>query len=76
MAKKQGIGLAIAAFAVYISGGVFAFGGLGLIFLMKGQDLFGWGEGRTIGYLLLCVGACFSVLGVLLMRIFRNRGLA
>ncbi|GAM09304.1 hypothetical protein OR1_01579 [Geobacter sp. OR-1] len=76
MAKKQGIGLAIAAFAVYISGGIMAFGGLGLIFLMKGKDLFGWGEGRTIGYLLLCVGACFSVLGVLLMRIFRNRGLA
>lgn len=76
MAKKQGIGLAITAFAVYISGGISAFTGLGLIFLMKGQDLFGWGEGRTIGYLLLCVGACLSVLGVLLMRIFRNRGLA
>jgi len=76
MSKKQGIGLAIAAFAVYISGGIMAFGGLGLIFLMKGKDLLGWGEGRTIGYLLLCVGACSSVLGVLLMRIFRNRGLA
>ena len=76
MAKQQGIGLAIAAFAVYISGGIMAFGGLGLIFFMKGEDLFGWGEGRTIGYLSLCVGACFSVLGVLLMRIFRNRGLA
>lgn len=76
MPKKQGIGLAIVAFAVYISGGIMAFGGLGLIFLMKNKDLFGWGEGRTIGYLFLCVGACFSVLGVLLMRIFRNRGLA
>jgi hypothetical protein len=76
MPKKQGIALAIAAFAVYISGGIMAFSGLGLIFFMKGKDLLGWGEGRTIGYLLLCVGACFSVLGVLLMRIFRNRGLA
>lgn len=76
MPKKQGIGLAIAAFAVYISGGIMAFGGLALIFFMKNKDLFGWGEGRTIGYLSLCVGACVSVLGVLLMRIFRNRGLA
>ncbi len=68
--------MAVVAFAVYILGGISAFGGLALIFLMKGRDLFGWGEGRTIGYLFLCVGACLSVLGVLLMRIFRNRGLA
>lgn len=76
MAKEQGIGLAVAAFVVYIVGGIGAFGGLALIFLMKGKDLFGWGDGRTIGYLSLCVGATLSVLGVLLMRIFRNRGLA
>jgi hypothetical protein len=76
MSKKQGIGLAVAAFVVYIFGGIGAFGGMALIFFMKGQDLLGWGEGRTIGYLFLCVGACLSVLGVLLMRIFRNRGLA
>lgn len=76
MPKQQGIALAIVAFAVYIIGGISAFGGLALIFFMKGQDLFGWGEGRTIGYLGLCVGACLSVLGVLLMRIFRNRGMA
>jgi hypothetical protein len=75
MAKVQGIGLAVVAFAVYIIGGIGTFGGLGLIFLMKNKDLWGWGEGRSIGYLFLCVGLCLSVFGVLLMRVFRNRGL-
>jgi len=75
MVKKQGIALAIVAFAIYILGGISCFGGIALIVLMKGRDLWGWGDGRTIGYLFLCTGACLSVLGVLLMRIFRNRGL-
>jgi len=73
MAGKQGIGLAIVAFAVYIIGGIACFGGVALIFLMKGHNLWGWGDGRTIGYLFLCVGVCLSAFGVLLMRIFRNR---
>jgi hypothetical protein len=75
MAKKQGIGLAVMAFAVYIIGGMGTFGGLALILLMKDKNLWGWGDGRSIGYLFLCVGLCLSILGVLLMRIFRNRGL-
>lgn len=75
MPIKQGIGLAVSALAVFIVGGIGCFGGLGLILLMQGRDLFGWGEGRAIGYLLLCVGLGLSILGVLLMRIFRNRGL-
>jgi len=75
MARKQGITLAIIAFAVYIIGGIGTFGGLGLIAFMKGRNLWGWGDGRSIGILALCVGLCLSVLGVMLMRIFRNRGL-
>ena len=75
MAKKQGIGLAVIAFALYIIGGIGTFGGLALIFFMKNKDLLGWGEGRSIGYLFLCVGLCLSVMGVILMRLFRNRGL-
>ncbi|MBW4055278.1 MAG: hypothetical protein HIU83_07725 [Proteobacteria bacterium] len=75
MANKQGIGMAIIAFAVYIIGGISTFGGLVLIFFMKNKDLLGWGEGRAIGYLFFCVGLCLSIMGVLLMRLFRNRGL-
>jgi len=75
MAKKQGIGLAIVAFALYIIGGICTFGGIASIIFMKNRDLFGWGEGRGIGYLFLCVGLCLSIIGVLLMRLFRNRGL-
>jgi hypothetical protein len=74
MAKIQGIGLAVFAFALYIIGGVGTFGGLALILLMKNKDLWGWGEGRAIGYLFFCVGLCLSIIGVLFMRIFRNRG--
>lgn len=76
MAKIQGIGLAVISFALYIIGGISTFGGLALIFLMEKKDLLGWGEGRAIGYLFFCVGLCLSILGVLLMRIFRNRGLS
>jgi hypothetical protein len=76
MAQPQGIALAIVAFGIYIIGGIGTFGGVALILLMKGHDLLGWGDGRAIGYLFLCVGLCFSILGVLLMRIFRNRGLS
>lgn len=75
VAAKQGIGLAVVAFGVYVIGGIGCFSGIALIMLMRGRDLLGWGEGRAIGYLFLCVGLCLSILGVLLMRIFRNRGL-
>ena len=74
MARKKGIALAVTAFVIYIIGGIATFGGLAMIGFMKGHDFLGWGEGRSIGYVSLCVGLSFSVIGVLLMRIFRNRG--
>ncbi len=76
MANMQGMGLGLLALGLYIIGGIGTFSGVGLIFLMKGRDLWGLGEGHTIGYLLLCAGVGLSILGVLLMRIFRNRGLS
>jgi hypothetical protein len=72
--KPQGIGLALCAFALYIIGGISIFGGLALIGFTQGRDVWGLGEGRPLGYLFLCVGLVLSILGVLLMRIFRNRG--
>lgn len=76
MAKNSGIALAVVAMGLYIFGGVLTFIGLYLIVFMHGSDLFGWGEGRSLGYLFLCVGLSLSIIGVLFMRIFRNRGLS
>jgi hypothetical protein len=69
---RKDIWLGVVALAIYIVGGIGIFSGMGLIAFMKGQDLWGLGEGRSLGYLFLCVGAALSILGVLLMRIFRN----
>ncbi|MDA3903445.1 MAG: hypothetical protein PF441_08375 [Desulfuromusa sp.] len=73
MMKDKGLLIPILAIAVYIIGGIATFSGVGLILLMKGKDLWGWGEGHTIGYLLVFVGLILSILGVLIMRILRNR---
>ena len=71
--KDKDLVLSIFAIFVYILGGIATFGGVGMILLMKGKDLWGWGEGHTIGYLAVCVGLVLSILGVLIMRILRNR---
>ena len=73
MAKRKGIALGVAALVVYIIGGIATFVGMGMVVFMRGKDLWGWGDGRGIGFLFLFTGLCISVLGVLLMRIFRNR---
>ncbi len=75
MAYDKGLVLAIMAFVLYILGGIGTFGGIALIAFMRDHDLFGLGEGRSIGYLFLCAGLCLSIIGVLMMRICRNRGL-
>ena len=71
--KDKDLLFSVLAIGVYIVGGIATFSGIGLILLMKGKDLWGWGEGHTIGYLLVCVGLILSILGVLIMRILRNR---
>jgi len=60
-------------FSSYIVGGILTFSGFALILFMKGKDLWGWGEGHTIGYMLVFTGFLLSIFGVLMMRIFRNR---
>lgn len=67
------IWLAILALVIFIVGGIATFAGMALVVFMRGRDLWGWGEGHTLGYLFLAVGLALSILGVLLMRIFRNR---
>jgi hypothetical protein len=73
MAKVRGDTLAIAAIVIYLVGGASTFLGIALAAFMKGRDLLGLGDGRSIGWLFLCVGVSLSILGVLLMRIVRNR---
>lgn len=76
MKSSKSIKLGISALAVYIFGGISIFGGIWLIVFRRGTDMLGLGHGHTIGYLFLCAGTALSILGVLLMRIFRNRKLA
>lgn len=76
MSKKVSIRLGIAALSVYIFGGFGIFGGIWLIVFRRGVDVMGLGHGHTIGYMLLSIGAGLSIFGVILMRLFRNRGLA
>ncbi|MDY0270655.1 hypothetical protein [Trichloromonas sp.] len=73
MTKDTDLILAICAFAFYIVGGLATFAGLGLFFFFGGEDVLGWGSGKALGYLSISVGLCLSILGVLFMRIIRNR---
>lgn len=70
---KRDLIFSVLAISVYIIGGLATFAGVGLILLMKGEDLWGLGDGHTLGYLFVCVGLVLTVLGVLVMRILRNR---
>jgi len=69
------VGLAFAALAVYVIGGLSTFAGIGLVLFMPERDLWGWGDGRSLGYLFICVGLALTIAGVLVMRILRNRNL-
>jgi hypothetical protein len=64
------------ALSLYIFGGLLIMAGLVLIGVLGAQDLWGWGEARGIGYMAFGVGIVLSVLGVLIMRIMRNRNIA
>jgi hypothetical protein len=69
------VGLAFAALSVYVIGGMATFAGIGLLLFMRERNLWGWGDGHSLGYLLVCLGLIMTIAGVLVMRILRNRGL-
>ena len=73
MSRRANFMAAGFALAVYIIGGLAVMTGLGLIGILGAEDLWGWGEARSIGYLVFAVGLIMSILGVLIMRIMRNR---
>jgi hypothetical protein len=73
--KIPGMGLAIAALGFFVIGGIATFGGLALWFFYRKDYILGWGTGEAFGYLGICLGMLLSILGVLLMRLVRNRDL-
>jgi len=68
--------LAGLALGVYIFGGVAVMVGMVLIGIVGERDLWGWGQANSLGYLFFGVGLCLTILGVLIMRVMRNRQLA
>jgi hypothetical protein len=73
MKKKTGYALIYASLALYVLGGVGIFSGVALMVLMKGKSYGDWGRMDSFGYVLLFVGLSLTILGVLFMRIIRNR---
>ncbi len=73
--KIPGMGLGLFAIFVFFIGGLGTFAGLALWAFFRDQMLFGLGTGEALGYLLISLGISGTLLGVVLMRVFRNRGL-
>ena len=74
--KWRGWLLAGMALTVYLFGGIGVMLGLVLIGIVGDRDLWGWGQASSIGYLCFGAGLCLTILGVLVMRIMRNRQIA
>ena len=73
MKKNTGYALIYASLILYILGGISIFCGVALMVFMKGQSYGDWGRMDTFGYVLLFAGLSLTILGVLFMRIIRNR---
>lgn len=76
MSELKGWIFAGLALSLYVIGGLLIMAGLVMIGILGAQDLWGWGEARGMGYMAFGVGIVLSILGVLIMRIMRNRGVA
>ena len=73
MKTKTGYALIYASLILYLLGGLGIFSGVALMVLMKGKSYGDWGRMDSFGYVLLFVGLGLTILGVLFMRIIRNR---
>lgn len=71
--KQRAWILAGIALLLYIVGGLAVMAGLVMIGILGSQDLWGLGEAKGLGYMAFGLGIIFSILGVLIMRIMRNR---
>lgn len=76
MGSKKGWVFAGLALSLYVIGGILVMAGLVMIGILGTQDLWGLGEARGMGYMAFFVGIILSILGVLIMRIMRNRGVS
>ena len=76
MSGWKGWACAGVALSFYVVGGLLIMGGLIMIGVLGTQDLWGLGEARGLGYMAFAIGIFLSVLGVLVMRIMRNRGIS
>lgn len=76
MSRWRGVYWAVLALSLYVAGGLLVMAGLVMIGILGSQDLWGWGEARGMGYMAFGVGILLSILGVMIMRIMRNRGAA
>lgn len=74
--QPRGLLLAGLALSVYLFGGVAVMVGMVLIGIVGERDLWGWGQANSLGYLFFGVGLCLTILGVLIMRVMRNRQIA
>jgi len=70
---KFGLVVGISALVLFVIGGLATFTGLGLLGFMKHKDVLGLGDGRSIGTSLIIMGLFGSIVGVLMMRLCRNR---
>lgn len=75
MTINTDIKLGIFAMLLYVIGGAGTFSGIAMMTIWKNQNLWGWGSGHSLGMLFICIGVCLSIMGVMMMRLFRNRGL-
>jgi len=70
--KNFSVSIAVLALILNIFGGMSALGGVYLIALKSGVDFFGWGDARSVGYLLFCVGLCLVCAGIVLAKYSRK----